>query len=55
MLLEVREKKKSSNSYIWLLVYICMKEGSFFALFCTYEIHHIGMFQIAFLVSLESS
>jgi hypothetical protein len=29
-----------------------MKEGS---LFCGYEIHQIGMLQIVFLVSLESS
>jgi hypothetical protein len=26
-----------------------------FVLFCSYEIHQIGMFQIMFLVSLESS
>ncbi len=35
-----------------------MKQGSLFVLFClyTYEIHRIGMLQIAFLVSfLESS
>jgi hypothetical protein len=32
-----------------------MKEGSFFVLFCTYEIHQTRMFQIVFLVSLESS
>jgi hypothetical protein len=34
-----------------------MKEGRLFVLFffCTYEIHWIGMLQIAFLVSLESS
>jgi hypothetical protein len=32
-----------------------MKEGSLFVLFCPYEIHQIGMLQIVFLVSLESS
>jgi hypothetical protein len=36
---------------------LSMKEGSLFVLFCfvcTYEIHQIMMFQITFLVSLES-
>jgi len=57
----MRGKKNSSNYYIWFSIYIyiyiciCIKEGSFFVLFCTYEIHQIGMFQIVFLVSLESS
>jgi hypothetical protein len=33
-----------------------MKEGSLFVCsVCTYEIHRIGMLEIAFLVSLESS
>ncbi len=32
-----------------------MKEGCLFVLLCTDEIHWIGMLQIAFLVSLESS
>jgi hypothetical protein len=31
-----------------------MKEGSLFVLFCTNEIHQTKMFQITFLVSLES-
>ncbi len=32
-----------------------MKEGNLFVCFCTYEIHRTRMFQITFLVSLESS
>jgi hypothetical protein len=32
-----------------------MKEGSLYVLFCSYEIHQTRMFQIKFLVSLESS
>jgi hypothetical protein len=32
-----------------------MKEGSLFCFVCTYEIHQIGMLQIAFLVFVESS
>jgi hypothetical protein len=52
-------------SHLELLLYCCpslthlsMKEGCLFVLFCfvcTDEIHRIGMLQIAFLVSLESS
>jgi hypothetical protein len=38
-----------------LHMYLSMKEGSLFVLFCTYEIHWTRMLQIAFLVSLESS
>jgi hypothetical protein len=34
---------------------LSMKEGSLFVLFCTDEIHRIGMLQITFLVLLESS
>jgi hypothetical protein len=30
-------------------------EGRLFVLFCSYEIHRTGMFQMVFLVSLESS
>jgi hypothetical protein len=33
--------------------YLSMKEGSLF-LFCNYEIHYTGMFQVVLLVSLES-
>jgi hypothetical protein len=32
-----------------------MKQGNFFVLFCTDEIHRTGMLHIVFLVSLESS
>jgi hypothetical protein len=45
----------------FMFVFVCfslsMKEGSLFCfvLFCSYEVHWIGMLQIVFLVSLESS
>ncbi len=32
-----------------------MNEGSLFCFVCIYEIHQTRMFQIAFLISLESS
>jgi hypothetical protein len=33
----------------------CICEGRWFVLFCSYEIHWTGMFQIVFLMSFESS
>jgi len=37
------------------LIYLWRKVVCLFCLVCTYEIHQIGMLQIMFLVSLESS
>jgi hypothetical protein len=37
------------------MIFTSIYEGSCFVLFCSYEIHQTGMFQIMFLVSLESS
>jgi hypothetical protein len=36
-------------------IYLSMKEGSLFVLFCKDEIHWTGMLHITFLVSLEGS
>jgi len=55
MLLEMRKKKIHQILTIGFQYIYVLKEGSFFVLFCTYEIHQTGMFQIVFLVSLESS
>jgi hypothetical protein len=40
------------NFWYGFHAHLSMKEGS---LFCSYEIHRIGMLQIVFLMSLESS
>ncbi len=41
--------------FIGLNQHLYERLGSLFVLFCTHEIHQMGMLQIAFLVSLESS
>jgi hypothetical protein len=43
---------KNLKIWTWKAPHLSMKEGS---LFCCYQIHWIGMLQIVFLVSLESS
>ncbi len=45
---------QTRTQFFSLSSHLCMKEGSLFGLFCTYEIHRTGMLQV-FLVSLESS
>ncbi len=48
-------KEHGNNLFNFLYgfhAHLSMKEGS---LFCSYEVHQIGMLQIVFLVSLESS